>query len=47
MLLLIVGIALTGTAVWLLALAVALPRLNAAERLSQIGAYGYPASAGL
>jgi tight adherence protein C len=42
MLLLIVGVALTGTAVWLVALAVALPRLRMAQRLSQIGAYGYP-----
>jgi tight adherence protein C len=42
MLLLIVGVALTGVAVWLLALAVALPRLRAARRLAEIGAYGYP-----
>jgi tight adherence protein C len=46
LLLLIIGIALTGAAVWLLALAVAMPRLQTAERLSRIGAYGYPAAAG-
>lgn len=44
--LLILGVALAGTAAWLLALALALPRLRRAERLSRIGAYGYPAAAG-
>jgi tight adherence protein C len=42
LLLLIIGVALVGTAFWLLALALALPRLRSAQRLSQIGAYGYP-----
>lgn len=42
MLLLIVGVALTGLAFWFLVLALALPRLRAAQRLAQIGSYGYP-----
>ena len=41
-LLLIIGLALTGGAVALVARAVTLPRIRSAERLEQIGAYGAP-----
>jgi tight adherence protein C len=45
-LLLIIGLALTGGAVALVARAIALPRIRAAERLEQIGAYGAPPPVG-
>ncbi|MBW8060397.1 MAG: hypothetical protein FVQ78_08755, partial [Solirubrobacterales bacterium] len=45
MLLLIIGVLLTGAAFGLLVHALALPRLRTAQRLSQISAYGYPATA--
>jgi tight adherence protein C len=41
-LLVIIGLALTGSAVALVARAVTLPRIRTAERLGQIGAYGVP-----
>src|SRR5919201_341660 len=41
-LLLIIGLALTGGAVALVARAIALPRIRTAERLEQIGVYGGP-----
>src|SRR5919201_6019641 len=41
-LLLIIGLALTGCAVALIARAIALPRIRTAERLEQIGVYGGP-----
>lgn len=44
--LLIVGVILLGAACGLLAHAVALPRLRAAQRLTQIESYGYPAAEG-
>ena len=40
--LLIIGLALTGSAVALVARAVTLPRIRTAERLGRIGAYGAP-----
>lgn len=42
--LLILGVVSIGVAFGLLVHALALPRLRAAQRLSQIGAYGYPAA---
>jgi tight adherence protein C len=45
-LLLIIGLALTGGTVALVARAIALPRIRTAERLEQIGAYGAPPSVG-
>lgn len=44
--LLILGVLLLGAAFGLVAHAIALPRLRAAQRLSQIGSYGYPAADG-
>ena len=41
-LLLIIGLALTGSAVALVARAITLPRIRTAERLEQIGVYGGP-----
>ena len=41
-LLLIIGLVLTGTAVALLARAIALPRIRSAERIERIASYGAP-----
>ena len=41
-LLLIIGLVLTGTAVALLARAIALPRIRSAERIQRIASYGGP-----
>src|SRR5213593_4304623 len=42
---LIIGLALTGTAVALIARAIALPRIQAVERLQRIASYGAPEAA--